>query len=88
MPTSNTPLPADPCDAFLTFLWEEITARDWGDEKLGEAMGVTTGEAYALLSGQLVPTQDTYQQLGKAMGTSWELWRNLHQRSTGASNVQ
>ncbi len=59
------------------FIKEEIEARGWTPAGLVVVMQSDTETVGKLLSGELTITLGIAEKLGKAFGTSWQLWCNL-----------
>lgn len=59
------------------FIKEELEARGWTQDDLGEILGRPTRLVNELISGKRGITPETAKGLGEAFGTSPQLWMNL-----------
>ena len=59
------------------FLREELDARGWSQTEFAEILGRPVRLINELLAGKKAITPDTAHQIGRALGTSPDLWMNL-----------
>lgn len=59
------------------FIKEELKERGWTQSHLATIMGVPIQRINTIISGKRGITADTAIRLGRAFGTSAEMWMNL-----------
>ena len=59
------------------FIKEELEARSWTRSYLAEIMGCPAWEVYDLIAGRKGITPEVAKALGKAFGTSADIWMRL-----------
>jgi XRE family plasmid maintenance system antidote protein len=59
------------------FLVDELEARSWSQEEFARLMGRPVEFVAEIISGERKLTDQTAAEIGKALGTSAELWLNL-----------
>ena len=72
--TERRPIEAFPPGDFIR---EEIEWRGWTQEVLAEILGISLRRVNEVIKGKRRVTPETARALGKAFGTSAELWMNL-----------
>jgi addiction module HigA family antidote len=72
-------------------LRQELEARGWSTEELAAVMNRPVAHVIGLLNGEQPLSQETAAELGKALGTSPDFWRDLesaYRLHSAASNVE
>ena len=65
------------------FIMDELKARRWTVEMLAGAMGCETKQLEAIIEGKRELNQAYARMLGKAFGTSWQMWSRLAKQAKG-----